>query len=96
MTTESIGRGLVVNSDPSRNISSIQQVTVLKIGKAIAVPISPDNVSYAISTWSASVPPAIPGIMAIYKLAALAIMLRPTLIVVIAPTAVLTVPILSH
>jgi hypothetical protein len=83
----------VVNSDPTRNISSIHPEVVVD-EDAIAVAVSPDIISYSLSTWSASVPPAIPGIVAIHKLATLAIMFGPTRLVAIVPSAILTLSIL--
>lgn len=75
----------VVNSDPARQVSSIQREVVV-IANAISVSIAPDDVSYSVSTCAVFVPLTIPGIMAIYKFAALAIMFGPTPIVAIVPT----------
>jgi hypothetical protein len=67
-------------------LASIQPEVVIDVN-AIAASVSPDIISYAVSysvpTCSVFVPLTISGIVAIYKLAALAIMLRPTAIIAI-------------
>jgi hypothetical protein len=70
-------------------------VVVVHIGDAIAVAIAPHYVPYAIATWSASVPPAISGIVAVYKFATLAIVFGPTRLVAIVSPAILAISIHS-